>query len=35
MMMSMRIIKLMPENNLMIVKGPVPGPKGGYVIITK
>ncbi len=32
---SMKIIKLMPENNLMIVKGPVPGPKGGYVIITK
>ena len=34
-MESMRIIKLMPENNLMIVKGPVPGPKGGYVIITR
>lgn len=35
MMISMRVIKLMPENNLIIVKGPVPGPKGGYVIITK
>jgi large subunit ribosomal protein L3 len=35
MSMSMRIVKLMSENNLMIVKGSVPGPKGGYVIITK
>ena len=32
---SMRIIKLMSENNIIIVKGSVPGPKGGYVIITK
>jgi large subunit ribosomal protein L3 len=35
MSMSMRIIKLMAENNLLIVEGSVPGPKGGYVIITK
>jgi large subunit ribosomal protein L3 len=35
MAISMRVIKLMPENNLILVKGPVPGPKGGYVIITK
>ena len=35
MSMSMRVIKLMPENNLILVKGSVPGPKGGYVIITK
>jgi len=32
---SMRVIKLMPEDNIIIVKGSVPGPKGGYVIITK
>ncbi len=32
---SMRIIRLMAENNILIVKGSVPGPKGGYVIITK
>jgi large subunit ribosomal protein L3 len=32
---SMRVMKLMPENNILIVKGSVPGPKGGYVIITK
>ncbi|MBN1109002.1 MAG: 50S ribosomal protein L3 [Bacteroidales bacterium] len=32
---SMEIMKLMEENNILIVKGSVPGPKGGYVIITK
>ena len=32
---SLRILKLMPEENIIIVKGSVPGPKGGYVIITK
>lgn len=32
---SMRIMKLMPEDNILIVKGAVPGPKGGYVIILK
>lgn len=35
MSMDMRIIKIMPENNILIVRGSVPGPKGGYVIITK
>jgi len=35
MSISMRIIKLLTESNLIIVKGSVPGPKGGYVIITK
>ncbi len=32
---SMRVIKLLAEDNILIVKGSVPGPKGGYVIITK
>jgi large subunit ribosomal protein L3 len=32
---SKRVIRIMPENNILIVKGSVPGPKGGYVIITK
>ncbi len=32
---SLRVMKLIPENNIMIVKGSVPGPKGGYLIITK
>ena len=35
MAVSMRVVKLMAESNLILVKGPVPGPKGGYVIITK
>jgi large subunit ribosomal protein L3 len=35
MSVSMRLMKLLPESNLMLVKGSVPGPKGGYVIITK
>ncbi|HOM39396.1 MAG TPA: 50S ribosomal protein L3 [Bacteroidales bacterium] len=35
MAISLRVMKLIPEENLLIVKGSVPGPKGGYVIITK
>jgi len=35
MAISLRIMKLIPEENILIVKGSVPGPKGGYVIITK
>ena len=35
MAISMKVMKLMAESNLIIVKGSVPGPKGGYVIITK
>jgi large subunit ribosomal protein L3 len=35
MAISMRVMKLMAEENILIVKGSVPGPKGGYVIITK
>jgi large subunit ribosomal protein L3 len=33
--MDVRIIKRMPESDILIVKGSIPGPKGGYVIITK
>jgi large subunit ribosomal protein L3 len=35
MSISMKVVKLMTESNLILVKGSVPGPKGGYVIITK
>jgi large subunit ribosomal protein L3 len=35
MSISMRVMKLLPESNLILVKGSVPGSKGGYVIITK
>lgn len=30
-----KIMKLIPEENILIVKGSIPGPTGGYVIITK
>ncbi len=33
--MDVRIMKRMLEDNILIVKGSIPGPKGGYVIITK
>jgi large subunit ribosomal protein L3 len=32
---DLRLIKIIPESDLIIVRGSVPGPKGGYVIITK
>ena len=35
MSMDMRVVKIMAENDLIIVRGSVPGPRGGYVIITK
>jgi len=33
--MDLKVVKLMAENDIIIVRGSVPGPKGGYVIITK
>lgn len=32
---SLKVVKLMAESDILIVRGSVPGPKGGYVIITK
>jgi large subunit ribosomal protein L3 len=32
---NLELLKIMAEDNLIIVKGSVPGPKGGYVIITR
>ncbi|MDA3891873.1 MAG: 50S ribosomal protein L3 [Salinivirgaceae bacterium] len=34
-MLSLRVMKVIPESNLLLVKGSVPGPKGGYLIIEK
>jgi len=34
-MLSLRVMKIIPESNLLLVKGSVPGPKGGYLIIEK
>jgi large subunit ribosomal protein L3 len=35
MSMDLKVVKLMAESDIIIVRGSVPGPKGGYVIITK
>lgn len=32
-MLNLRVIKIVPENNLLIVKGSVPGANGSYVIV--
>jgi large subunit ribosomal protein L3 len=34
-LINLRVIKIDPENNLLFLKGAVPGPKGSYVIIEK
>ena len=34
-MINLRVMKLIPENNLLVVKGSVPGPKGSYLIVEK
>ncbi len=33
--LNLRIVKLMPENNLLLLKGSVPGSNGSYLIIEK
>ena len=33
--LSLRVIKIIPENNLLLVKGSVPGANGSYLIIEK
>ncbi|MBI9065841.1 MAG: 50S ribosomal protein L3 [Salinivirgaceae bacterium] len=32
---SLRVMKIIAESNLLVVKGSVPGPRGGYLIIEK
>lgn len=32
---NLQVLKVMPENNLIVVKGSVPGAKGSYVIIER
>jgi large subunit ribosomal protein L3 len=32
---DLEVIKIMPEQNLLLVKGSVPGHKGSYLIIEK
>lgn len=31
--LNLRVIKVLPENNLVLVKGSIPGAKGSYVIV--
>lgn len=31
--LNLRVIKIVPENNLLVVKGSVPGANGSYVIV--
>ena len=33
--LNLRVLKVMPEKNLLLVKGCVPGHKNSYVIIQK
>lgn len=33
--LNLRVVKLIPEHNLLIIKGSVPGAKGSYLIIEK
>lgn len=32
---NLEVLKVIPENNLVVVKGAVPGAKGGYLIVMK
>jgi large subunit ribosomal protein L3 len=34
-MQNLQVLKVIPENNLLLVKGSIPGAKGSYVIIEK
>ena len=31
--LNLRILKKLPENNLLLVKGSIPGAKGSYLLI--
>jgi large subunit ribosomal protein L3 len=33
--LNLRVVKIIPENNLSILKGSVPGSNGSYLIIEK
>jgi large subunit ribosomal protein L3 len=30
---NLKVVKIIPENNLLLLKGSVPGSKGSYVIV--
>lgn len=32
---NLRVVRVMPEDNALVVEGAVPGPEGGYVVVRK
>jgi large subunit ribosomal protein L3 len=34
-MINLKVMKIMPEKNLILIKGSVPGPKGSYVLVER
>jgi large subunit ribosomal protein L3 len=30
---NLQVVKVIPENNLLVVKGSVPGAKGSYILV--
>jgi large subunit ribosomal protein L3 len=34
-MRNLRVVRIEPEQNLLLVRGAVPGPNGGFVMIRK
>jgi large subunit ribosomal protein L3 len=30
---NLKVVKIIPENNLLLLKGSVPGSKGSYIIV--
>jgi large subunit ribosomal protein L3 len=34
-MLNLKVLKVMPEKNVILVKGSVPGAKGSYLILEK
>jgi large subunit ribosomal protein L3 len=34
-MINLQVMKIIPEKNVVVVKGSVPGPNGSYVILER
>jgi large subunit ribosomal protein L3 len=32
-MLNLKVVKIIPESNLLLLKGSIPGAKGSYVIV--
>jgi len=31
--LNLKVVKIIPENNLLLLKGSIPGAKGSYVVV--